>query len=236
VKFSKYQSQNQGYDRNPLSVLINDKITVRDYVEQILGKTDLFNHWIWSGYDARRVLENIQLPCVVKGSHGWRMQKIVFSKNDYPDIALLRKWQSKHISWIWACAQMRPGFLIEKLLPPIHHLYKIFCFNGVPIFIWDQYYDVSSGKVKQVNASMYDLNWINQGVRWNKTPCNNTPRPQRLDDMLEYSRKLSQGWKFLRCDLYCYDDKIRVSEITNYHANGTNGFSGDFDDVLGGYL
>jgi hypothetical protein len=50
-----------------------------------------------------------------------------------------------------------------------------------------------------------------------------------------YAEKLSQGFEHLRVDmLYRYsDDKIFISEVTQYHGNGTNGFPDEIDEWMG---
>jgi hypothetical protein len=45
-------------------------------------------------------------------------------------------------------------------------------------------------------------------------------KPNSLDEMLELSRRLSQGLPFLRTDFYSIEDKIYFGELTFYHESG----------------
>ena len=40
------------------------------------------------------------------------------------------------------------------------------------------------------------------------------PRPKRYNEMLEYRRRLSEPFPFVRVDLYDLGDEIKISELT----------------------
>jgi hypothetical protein len=45
-------------------------------------------------------------------------------------------------------------------------------------------------------------------------------KPNNLEEMLEVSRKLSKGFKFIRVDLYSVNNKIYFGELTFYQLSG----------------
>ena len=240
--FSAYIKKHQYEDRNPLSVVINDKICVKDYVDDRLGipiSNELFAHRLYAGYNVGECLSAIEKPCVVRLNNGWHIMKILLGCNDIITRRELVEWQNMpRKSGEWAPRQIKPGFTVERILPLKHNLLKFFVFHGRVEYVWNQLYDVSSGKPgRLLAATMYNRNWSFQNVRWNKNNILNFPRPARLDEMIDIAEKLfSLDYKFMRIDLYYNDNRIRLSEIMNLHAGGTNGFSGDFDYVLGALL
>lgn len=247
MKFSDYIRKFQYEDRNPVSVMMNDKIRVNEYTEKKLKCSEqqyewyfeLFFHRLYAGYDIDECLAAIEKPCVVRLNNGWHIMKILLNCDDTITHAELQSWQNmEHKSGEWAPRQVRQGFTVERILPLRHNLIKIFVFHGRAEYLWWQVYDITGGKVgKLISATMYDRNWKKVNVQWNKAPLPDKPKPRRLADLIEIAEALfCDDFKFMRVDLYYNDDRIRLSELMNIHAGGTNGFSGNFDEVLGALL
>lgn len=236
-RFSEYIQKVMAEDHDPLGIILNDKIRVREYCESKLGdyvSRELFSHRIYSGYDIDECLHFVKPPCVVKANNAWHKHKFLFDKNDTIDRETLEKWQNhKWQSCEWAYKQMKPGFVIEKLLDLTHVIYRHFVFNGRVEFIRADIYSIVTKKIDVQSVTVYDREWNNQNVRWNNCKMLDIPKPNKLNEMIYLAEGLySENWKFMRMDFYCIDDIIMVSELQQYHAGGTNGFSGDFDFVL----
>jgi hypothetical protein len=227
-------------DRNPVGTIINDKIRVKEYCEGRLSRSlvdELFSHRIYAGYNAIECMASIERPCVVRLNNGWHKMKFLLSVDDEIKIETLKEWQStKWTSCEWSYKQIKPGFTVERILPLTHYLYKLFIFHGKVKYIWVQKYNIESRKIDLLGATMYDRNWNKTNAQWNNAPMPDCKKPTRLIDMLDIAEKLyCSDWKFMRVDMYCFDNRIRFSEMMQYHAGGTNGF-GDFDYVLGGEI
>ena len=50
------------------------------------------------------------------------------------------------------------------------------------------------------------------------------PRPEKLEEMLDIARRLSQGLRHIRIDLYAVKDRIFFGEMTFFHGYGMEVF------------
>ena len=93
--------------------------------------------------------------------------------------------------------------------------YKIFCFNGEPKYIV---------VLKSLNNGLhlynyYDLNWNLTEIEHNfpgfvRDPNVIIEKPKHLNLMIEYARKFSKEFVFVRVDLYDINDTVYLSELT----------------------
>jgi len=108
--------------------------------------------------------------------------------------------------------------------------YKIWCFGGEPYYAFVCYdrHREPDGHI----AVVYDLYsikpWkpIREGLSSMMKDQNfrDVPEPINLSEMLEISRKLSQGFPQVRIDLYHINGKIYFSEMTFTACSGINYF------------
>ena len=102
--------------------------------------------------------------------------------------------------------------------------YKIYCFHGIPKFIRVQkHFEGMSGKVN----NYYDLDWkltdIETGLPgFFRRPDIIFEKPKNFALMLDYSKKLSEDFVFVRVDLYNINGKIFLGEMT--FSPSSNGF------------
>ena len=115
--------------------------------------------------------------------------------------------------------------------------YKIWCQNGIPYFIMvinDRY----NGKDK-IHANVYDLNWEPYDLGWKTFKTNYDiidNKPKTLNLMLEYAKKLSEDFKFVRVDFYEIDGKCYLGELTFTPDNGFFHFNKDKEIKYGNLL
>ena len=229
-------------DRNPVMTLISDKIRVKEYVDKRIPGNSLFNHRIYAGYDLDKAIESIQPFCVMRINNAWH--RMIFIRDKKINKKEIKKkfepwFGAPHSSWEWAYKDIKPGVTVEKMLPDVHNLCKFFVFSGKVKFIWIQQYNISSGAISLVGATLYDREFKNVNAQWNDAPQLKFAKPKKLEEMIEISEKLSHEThekisEFCRVDLYYNNDEILFSEMTHYHAGGTNGFSPpEIDYMLG---
>ena len=61
--------------------------------------------------------------------------------------------------------------------------------------------------------------------------------PNEVEELLEYSRIISQGFSHMRVDFYIEEGRIIFGECTFFHSSGSGPFKPrDFDYQLGQYL
>lgn len=113
--------------------------------------------------------------------------------------------------------------------------YKFFCFDGKPKF-----FKIDFSRFIDHHANYYNLNWnlLPFGESDLKTdPLFNPIKPENFSEMVEIAKKLSEGFKFIRVDLYNVNGKIYFGELTFYPASGFGPFSShEWDIKIGNML
>ena len=109
----------------------------------------------------------------------------------------------------------------EKYLSDEINDYKIYCFNGIPKFIRVQKsLPDHSGKINNYYNLDWSLNDIETGLpHFFRNPDIKFEEPKNLDLMLEYSRKLSFDFCFVRVDLYEINNTVYLGEMTFTPSN-----------------
>lgn len=94
--------------------------------------------------------------------------------------------------------------------------YKFYCFHGVPKFV-----QITTGKGKTKNSVYYDMDF--KPLPFTTSNWENSPekirRPEKFQEMIDVSRKLSNGLTHIRIDLYYINNRIYFGEYT-FHSSG----------------
>ena len=219
-------------DCNELKSRCADKILVHGYSEEKLGKDICVP--ILKVYDSPYDVDFSELPdrFVLKCNHGYAMNimvdketgQFITSKKEvletegdcrrqlaeWLDINFGKEHRQEHYALI------HPRCFAERYISDSEGLlkdYKVFCFNGNPGFI-----DVLSGRfTDDFHCNIYDTDWnlLNMGLRGFREDLEHPDeRPENLSLMLDYSRKLSEDFRFVRVDFYDIDGEIYLGELT----------------------
>ena len=126
-------------------------------------------------------------------------------------------WYSRE----WPYKNVTPRIIAEKYMEDAGKatlpVYKIFCFGGEPTLIQS----IQNDKTEKETIDYFDTDWNLLDLRQNyPNSANPLPRPQGLEEMLDYARTLSAGHPFLRTDFYSINGKIYFSEFTFYSDGG----------------
>lgn len=124
-------------------------------------------------------------------------------------------------------------FIVDKTVGQLHD-YKFFCFDGEvkALFVAS---DRASGNVK---FDYFDADYSPLKLR-QPYPSSAVPpaKPERYDEMLEISRKLSQGHPHVRVDLYEVNGHVYFGEMTFFHFSGLQPFTpSEWDKTWGDWL
>ena len=229
----------------PILHKLVDKYEVREFVEKRIGKeylNDLIG--VFSSPDKIDV-ESLPKSFVIKGAHGCHYNLIVPDKenlNWQTAKRKLRKWLNRDYFKIsggeWAYKDVPPRLVVEKFMKQegreILNDYKFFCFNGEPKFI-----QVDLERNVDNYRCYYDTKWIKQPfyTERNKPYVDEVKRPVCLDEMVEIAKKLSDGFPFVRIDLYDVNDRPVFGEMTFYPADGRKEFVPDeYNYIIGDML
>lgn len=233
------------YWRNPLITLCSDKYKVRQFLEE-KGCGDILNEQ-YGVYDRGEDIDFEKLPdkFVLKCNHGSRMNIIVEDKNklNIPEtIATLNKWVKFQYGrgTEWQYKAIEPKILAEKYLESQDGKmieYQIFCFNGKPMFFLVRN-DLRKSEVDKASieyAVSYTMDWKRVYMRKDEEQFNfELPKPANYEKMIEYAKRLSEGFPQVRVDYYEIDDKLVFGELT-FSSNGSvqSNYKDDYIKSLG---
>ena len=216
------------YDSSFLKTFCSDKLTVRNYCLDKLGK-DYFIPVI-SVYEKFDDIDFSKLPkdYVLKTNHGSHTNIIV--RNGNIDINSARRkfneWLSKDWTWWGLELAYKPiprKIFAEKYMNDGHNElidYKFLCFNGIPKFCQV----ISQRNEKGQHLNYYDMNF---------NPCKEMSRidfpsnydipdnkPKNWQLMKETAKILSEDFNFVRVDFYEINGNMYISELTFYPYAG----------------
>lgn len=217
---------------NELKAKCADKILVHEYSKEKIGKDICVP--ILKVYEKPEDVYFSELPnkFVLKCNHGYAMNIIVDKgKNQFTTLKKLNlkteedcrrqlgEWlnvdfggtnRQKHYSLI------HPKAYAEKFITDGSFTlkdYKVWCCNGVPRMIQV----MSDRYTKNLHCNIYDTNWNWFHLGWSDFPEDKEhldEKPKHLSDMLDYARKLSSDFRFVRVDFYVVNDEIFLGELT----------------------
>ncbi|PXV62183.1 teichuronopeptide biosynthesis TupA-like protein [Dysgonomonas alginatilytica] len=232
------------YYRNAEMLPCTDKYQVRQFVESRVGNKYL-NELLGVYADATEINWS-ELPAkfVLKTTDGGGGENVIICKDKSTleineTIKRLNSWRNKGSSSLsreWAYEQATSLIIAEAFLENIDDPensiddYKFFCFNGkVECLVVD--IDRYIGHKR----NFYDNNWNNLNIA---TDClcfdKEKSKPDNFEEMVDVAEKLSEGFPFVRVDLYNINGRILFGELTFYPWSGYVQFTPDeFDFALG---
>ena len=212
-----------------LHVQCADKLAVRDYVAQNIGK--IYLNRLIAQFDSIAAFKNYNLPskCVVKTNHD--SGTVVLIKGDAdnkPDFnALMCAFKINYgkLSKEWVYSDIKPKVLVEELLEAEDGKdlkdYKVFCFHGVPKLI-----QVDLDRFEDHKRNFYDLDWnlLDLEIEYPSVDVN-VSKPALLEEMIKLSAKLAAPFNHVRVDWYVVNNKLIFGEMTFFHESGFGRFN-----------
>lgn len=227
------------YDHNPQYSLYVDKYEVKKFVEQRVGKEYVIP--TLAKWDTPENIDISNLPdrFVLKANHSGNNQGVIICKdkasfNINEAIVKLRKAYDSDMYMAgreWPYKNVKRCIIAEKFMEDdvTHELrdYKFFCFDGKvkALFIATD----RNKKGEKVKFNYFDEYFNHLGITNSSHAMNITPpnKPLRFEEMKRVAAKLSEGFPFVRVDLYEVNGKVYFGELTLYTGNGTEELSPD---------
>ena len=219
-----------------------DKYLVRKYLEK-KGLKNLAPK-LYGIFNSADEIDFDALPnkFVLKCNHGCGDIEFCENKSTF-DIEKAREHLSTALADDFSTHNLEPHYhhinrkiICEELLPskPGHRPndYKIYCFDGKPKFIL-----VCSERETNLRLDYFDLDW--SYLPYSKPEFRSTKKinkPKNLEKMIEIAKTLSQGFPYVRIDLYNINGKIYFSEMTFTPAAGKTDYNTDDALLLFGSL
>ena len=209
------------YWQNPLVVKCADKYLVREYVKDC-GYGEILVPLIGVFDNANEIdFEALPTRFVLKCNHGFAYnilckdkaqldkEKTIIQLNNWLLEDFGKKTYQKHYS------KITPKIICEEFLDFSDQKslidYKIHCINGNPMFFLicnDRNHDT-----QQVSLNSYSLEWERLSLL-KREGKENIPRPNCLQEMINYAKILSQPFPYVRADFYYVNDRIYFGELT----------------------
>ncbi|WP_242358308.1 ATP-grasp fold amidoligase family protein [Bifidobacterium pseudolongum] len=218
-----------------IATRLTDKYGVRDFVAQ-RGLGDILVPLCGGPWNNASEIDFDELPdsFVIKATHGCGMNLLVDDKSGL-DIPATRKKMNKWLSEDYPRACIEPHYqnvprrlYAEEMLKYSNNIvdYKFHCIDGDPKFVL-----VCSNREESINLSLFDVRWNPLTEHLQNTRITNPlPKsPAALPQMVAAARRLSQGFPFVRVDLYASENKVFFGEMTFSPAAGV---FNHFDDAF----
>lgn len=218
-----------------------DKFAVRDFIAEEIGKQYLVD--LIGSYDKfnREIFNSLPNDFIIKGVHGVSMNYICKNKSesDFKELnKKMSKWLNRNAYYISREKQyknIKPRYVVEHLMQTEDGKcpddYKFYCFNGEIKFVSV----VSSRFDEQYSITNFDRNGEMLPFTYN-VPRNERLEKIDLDKFKPVVEKLAKRFKFVRVDLYDFQDEIKFGELTFTPFNGMGMFTPDSFDYEFGKL
>lgn len=210
------------YWRPSLVVQCADKYEVRKYAKE-RGCQAILNDLYGVYTEASQIQwEKFPQKFVLKATHGCDFNIICRNKDKIDKVQSIKKlehWLKIDCSKYYAemhYSRIKPRIICEKYIQPKNGFlpidYKVFCFNGTPVF-------VRVGRRNETDLSVehfyLDTKWTELDIVKNKQRYEKLPsKPLSFDKMLSYAKILAKDFPFVRIDFYDYKNKPILGEMT----------------------
>lgn len=193
-----------------------DKLQVREHVASVIGDRHL-NALLWHGDDIEALPWRRMPPrALLKCSEGSGKLAEIGPGTDRGAVErLARAWQTTSYYWrrreyhYW---EMPRRLLVEESISDGHPDgpldYVFYCFDGKPRLI-------QIGSRSHTVHRFYTTDWRAVRLAYRQHyEAPDIPYPRRLDEMLDIAARLSNGFDFVRIDLYAMPAGVRFGEMT----------------------
>ena len=211
-----------------LKTMLADKFDVREFVKNKIGDEHLVE-LLPLNRDLDLVINSIDdldwdlLPnqFVLKLTKGSGFNIICGDKSKLDKNGILKQlkeWLKINNYYLSREPQYRGNnkIIAERLLKYNITDYKFFCFDGKP-----EYVELYIDRLGNHRKVFYDMNWKKAGFTTaGDSMDGESPMPAVFSEMVEIARKLSEGFTFVRVDLYENEGKVYFGEMTFHPAGG----------------
>lgn len=206
-----------------------DKYEVKKYISKIVGNEYIIpTLGIWDSFD-QIDFDSLPNQFVLKCTHDSGGLVICTDKETFNKVEAKKKINNclKRNYFLvgreYPYKNVKPRIIAEKYMCEEDNDedtcltdYKFFCFNGKPKILY-----ISKDHSENPTTDFFDINFNLLPIRMRDENSKIPPRkPEKLEEMIELSSKLSKGIKHLRVDFYIIKGHVYVGELTFYHGSG----------------
>ncbi len=241
VTYTEKVNANKIHMGNERCTLLADKYLVKEIIKNEVGEqyvVPLFGVW----ENAEDInYDNLPDKFVLKVNNASGRNILVKDKkklNIGETNKKLNAWLKENYGYEGFSLQYRgiqPKIICEEYLDGLAESvydYQFFCFHGAPKYIWC----INGSHRAGCRASFYDLDWNVQPFSFGYPRDDRVaPKPSKLEEMIELSKKLSKGFEHVRVDLYeMPDGRVLFGEMTFQTWGGFRRFyPPEYDYIMG---
>ena len=224
-----------------------DKYNAKSFVSGIIGEQYIIpTLGVWDSFDEID-FTNLPNQFVLKCTHDSGGVVICKDKTVLDINAAKRKIENALKNDFYYAQRERPYKYVTRRIIAEQYMedhvvndlrdYKIHCFNGEPKYL--QVIGNRNHSNHTGNQMFYSFDWKDAGWAFGDYPPYNKDleKPYHLELMYEIAKKLSQGLRYIRVDLYEINGDVYFGELTLYPAGGfypyNNLFNLSADTMLG---
>ena len=214
------------HDIHPEYTQMADKIAVRDYIKEKIGKDICFPLLgTWEHYDD---IDFDALPerFVLKCNHDSGSTKVITDKStmNHSELKNFFEGRLKLNSYVlgreYSYRDIHPKILAEEYMVPNGNSdindYKFLCFNGIPRVMF-----VVSDRHEDCRLDYYDMEFNHLPITAVYPNSDKAiEKPALFNEMYVLAARLSKGIPFVRIDLYEINGKIYFGEFTHFDGGG----------------
>ena len=229
------------FDQSWEIVRCSDKILVRDCVRERVGDQYLVKLYQSCDHFSQIDFDTLPKAFVIKANHDSGTVILVRDKSkfDYETAKVrIETALRQPYGWLngeWAYAYVQPKVLVEEFISPDDPKpppdYKFYCVEGSVRFchyIYDRGFDTKEQAVdpegNDLATSLYPRFKLGHDFQ----------RPKLWGEMIKVAETLGRGFKSVRVDLFCTDDRIYAGEMTFWPMAGC--YKGEGQKKLGRFL
>ena len=213
-------------DIHPEYTKLVDKYEVREFVHERIGDNHLFPLLgVWDRFEDI-CFNNLPKEFVLKCTHDSGSVKIIRDKAVIEKETLQKFFRGRQKINPYAFGReypykrVKPRIIAEQFMSTpdgkAPNDYKFFCFDGEPYIMF-----VATERETDTKFDFFDMDFNHLPI-YNIHPNSDKTikKPTCFEEMVDISRKLSSGMKFVRIDLYEIDGQVYFGEYTFFHGGG----------------
>lgn len=239
------------YDRKPLYTTMVDKIAVKEYVANLIGKKYIIpTLGVWNHFDEID-FDTLPNKFVLKTNHGGGGDAVVFCKDKtcfdkerarkvmenslaYSIYPVSREWPYKNVVPKILAEQFLDN-KVEKSVDAVSEKdngirdYKFYCFNGIPRVLL-----IASNRFTTHNFNYFDMDFRPLPI----TSVDGDPieyglikKPESFEEMKAVACRLAKDLTHIRVDLYEVNGDVFFGELTFFDSSGFDNLNSDEIDL-----
>lgn len=216
------------YDYNPLYTYVSDKLSLKEYVAEKVGKEYIVPVLkVWKSPEDI-VLEDLPEKFVFKATSGGDASKVIVvqNKNELDMVKIkevMKEWlcpytNDYYSTFNWSFKEIEQQIFAEEYIgeedEKYVYDYKIYTFHGEPKYVTLSTVEFLEDGKTDIKITYMDMNWEKVDIKRNHEDVDDIQKPIHYDEMIKLTTILAEPFEFVRVDFMETKKQLYVSELT----------------------